>query len=301
MSPASSVRRLLKRVWHVVPLSLRTRAKERVLEVKAHRLEQEFARTAPATIPLGDSELERLAGRFPPIDSLYKYDAESLQLRGRERAAEVTALLPRPGRVLEIGAADAMTLWALRERGWETVGVDIELKPDPRAVAAGVVMHEMDATKLDFPDASFDVVFSHNTFEHLPDPRSTLHEIVRVLRPGGIAHLAFAGLGWSPHGSHMYKQIGVPYLAALFDDATIQRYVSKHGLPGGFPWINMWPVERFRALWDEIRDRVDVLTYRETRNLYSLSIIRELLPHFRRAPSFESLLVDSIVFDFRKK
>ena len=301
MSGGTAVRRLLKRVWHVVPLPLRERAKQEVLEMKARRLEREFARTTPATVPLGDAELESLASRFPPLDWPYKYDPESLLARGRERAAEVVALRARPGRALEIGAADAMTLWALRERGWEAVGVDIELKPDPRAVAAGVVMHQMDATKLDFPDSSFDLVFSYNTFEHLPDPRSTLQEILRVLRPGGIGHLAFAGLGWTPHGSHMYKQIGVPYLTALFDDTTIQRYVKKHGLPGGFPWINMWPVERFRGLWDEIRDRVDVLTYRETRNLFSLPIIRELLPHFRKAPSFESLLVDSIVFDFRKR
>ncbi len=40
---------------------------------------------------------------------------------------------------------------------------------------------------LPFPDASFDRVFSHALFEHLPEPEKAAAEIFRVLRPGGIA------------------------------------------------------------------------------------------------------------------
>jgi SAM-dependent methyltransferase len=44
--------------------------------------------------------------------------------------------------------------------------------------------------RLPFPDAHFDVVLSNTVFEHIPDPRPSLAEIKRVLKPGG-AFLAF--------------------------------------------------------------------------------------------------------------
>ena len=45
---------------------------------------------------------------------------------------------------------------------------------------------QMDAEKMIFPDAHFDVVYSRAVFEHLPDPGAVVSEIRRVLKPGGI-------------------------------------------------------------------------------------------------------------------
>ena len=44
-----------------------------------------------------------------------------------------------------------------------------------------------DAENLEFPDASFDVVFSHGVLHHTPDISAALREIHRVLKPGGRA------------------------------------------------------------------------------------------------------------------
>jgi SAM-dependent methyltransferase len=43
----------------------------------------------------------------------------------------------------------------------------------------------MDASNLDFADASFDLVSISNSLHHLVDPCQTLAEMVRVLKPGG--------------------------------------------------------------------------------------------------------------------
>lgn len=42
------------------------------------------------------------------------------------------------------------------------------------------------ANKMPFPDNTFDVVHVHQVLQHVPDPKSVLQEIKRVLKPGGI-------------------------------------------------------------------------------------------------------------------
>jgi SAM-dependent methyltransferase len=44
-----------------------------------------------------------------------------------------------------------------------------------------------DAERLDFPDSSFDLVYSHGVLHHTPDTAAAIREIHRVLRPGGKA------------------------------------------------------------------------------------------------------------------
>ena len=44
-----------------------------------------------------------------------------------------------------------------------------------------------DAEHLDFPDDSFDLVYSHGVLHHTPDTAAAVREIHRVLRPGGQA------------------------------------------------------------------------------------------------------------------
>ena len=44
-----------------------------------------------------------------------------------------------------------------------------------------------DAERLDFPDNSFDIVYSHGVLHHTPDTAAAVREVHRVLRPGGKA------------------------------------------------------------------------------------------------------------------
>jgi len=51
--------------------------------------------------------------------------------------------------------------------------------------AARIELRLADAKGLDFPDDSFDVVFSNTILHHVPEPGAFLREARRVLRPGG--------------------------------------------------------------------------------------------------------------------
>lgn len=65
------------------------------------------------------------------------------------------------------------------------VGIDVSPAFDPLA-AATVELQQGDATRLRFPDASFDCVYSYHALEHIPKYRTALQEMSRVLRRQGI-------------------------------------------------------------------------------------------------------------------
>lgn len=49
--------------------------------------------------------------------------------------------------------------------------------------------------QLDFPDNTFDALFSHNVLEHIGEPSKALQEMHRVLKPGGVIGIRDVDLG----------------------------------------------------------------------------------------------------------
>jgi len=94
----------------------------------------------------------------------------------------------------------------LKTIGRKVLGVDSNsLKELRRQLGVArlpkAVGRQMDATKLDFPDGSIDLVYSFNVFEHLPDPTSVWRDAKRVLRTGGVL-LTHLHLYTSDSGCH---------------------------------------------------------------------------------------------------
>jgi hypothetical protein len=46
---------------------------------------------------------------------------------------------------------------------------------------------QLDITTMQLPDASFDILVCSHILEHVPDDRTAMREMLRVLRPGGLA------------------------------------------------------------------------------------------------------------------
>jgi len=88
-------------------------------------------------------------------------------------------------RVLELGGGTGLQASLMAATGAAVDSIDVV------APAPGTPMHFpvrlYDGRTIPFPDASFDIVFSSNVLEHIPDLGLTLTETLRVLRPGGTA------------------------------------------------------------------------------------------------------------------
>jgi SAM-dependent methyltransferase len=91
----------------------------------------------------------------------------------------------RPRRVLVVGCGTGREAAQLAVTlGAEVIGIDIKPRWD-RAAAAVAKLQYGDATALEFPDRSFDLVYSYHALEHIPDFRRALSEMRRVLVDDG--------------------------------------------------------------------------------------------------------------------
>ena len=131
--------------------------------------------------------IARAYGRWAPV-----YDRVFGQVFARGRAAAIAASERIGGRILEVGVGTGLSLPDY-SRSNRITGIDIAepmlRKAQERVRALGLTnidaLSVMDATKLAFPDASFDVVVAQFVITAVPDPDGTLDEFARVVRPGG--------------------------------------------------------------------------------------------------------------------
>jgi phosphatidylethanolamine/phosphatidyl-N-methylethanolamine N-methyltransferase len=166
------------------------------------------------------ASIARAYARWAPV-----YDLVFGAVFERGRKAAITAAERIGGRILEVGVGTGLSLpdytWSNR-----IIGIDLS-EPMLRKAKVRVREHRltnvdalavMDARRLGFADAAFDVVVAQYVITAVPEPEATLDEFVRVLRPGGeiilVNHLGAEGgpraaferafaplarrLGWQP-------------------------------------------------------------------------------------------------------
>jgi SAM-dependent methyltransferase len=115
------------------------------------------------------------------------------QIRDDELRCMIPSLGPT-GRLLEIGAGSGWQAKRLVDHGFSVDAIDVGASEYRHARVWQV--SEYDGHHIPFPDASFDVVFSSNVFEHMAHVSAFQREVLRVLRPGGIAVHSMPSVTW---------------------------------------------------------------------------------------------------------
>jgi SAM-dependent methyltransferase len=89
-----------------------------------------------------------------------------------------------------------------------------------------------DATRMPFPDDSFDLVIASEVMEHIPADQNALDEVARVLRPGGVAAVTVPA--WLPERvcwllSDDYHNVPGGHVR-IFTRAELEAKIRRSGL-----------------------------------------------------------------------
>ncbi len=100
-------------------------------------------------------------------------------------------------RLLDAGCGTGRFSTVAVERGASVVSVDVG-RALLGLVARKTRSERVQGSVLDLPfrRGVFDIVLSSEVIEHTPDPRAAIHEMARVLRPGGTLVLTVPNRAW---------------------------------------------------------------------------------------------------------
>jgi len=138
---------------------------------------------------------------------------------------------PEPGRMLDLGCGSGWFLVAMRDRGWETYGVEINnAAAEVGREKAGLNIFSGTLQQASFPLEFFDYIRSNHSFEHISCPGETLDEIHRVLRPGGRLLIAVPNIDGL--NSRIFRQywwyLGAPVHPFGYSVRTLSKLLVKH-------------------------------------------------------------------------
>jgi len=177
-------------------------------------------------------------------------------------------------RLLEVGCGMGTDLLQFARGGAKVTAVDLT----PRSVEISrqhlLLYGEQgefavaDCEKLPFADESFDVAYSNGVLHHTDDTAGAVHEIHRVLRPGGEARVML----YHRHSLYYWGQIilrrGIlqaELLRGNSPEKIMSRYVEVNE-GGGRPLVKVYSRGEARKLFSmfcEVKIQVDQLTRAE--------------------------------------
>jgi 2-polyprenyl-3-methyl-5-hydroxy-6-metoxy-1,4-benzoquinol methylase len=108
-------------------------------------------------------------------------------LRKRE-AARISQILPKGGRVLEVGCASGDLLTHLKnDSGLDVAGIEMsEHAAETARSVHGLNIHTGTLFDAPYNPKSFDAIVMRHVVEHFPSPRDSLQQAALLLKPGGV-------------------------------------------------------------------------------------------------------------------
>ena len=179
----------------------------------------------------------RDASSYDLLTDQFDQFTERLSSPLAERMVRLASIRP-DDQVLDVGTGTGVVAFRAAKKlgdGGRVVGIDLSegmlaaanTKSDRLGIAERIEFRQMDAEKLEFPDATFDVAVSLFALLHFPNPLTALKEIYRVLKPGGRLVVA---VGSSPP---LFSMSGLAHRLKVLPD-VVRRVQGRQLVAPGF-------------------------------------------------------------------
>ena len=198
---------------------------------------------------LPDAYLTNVATRYPTHVFLAGNTQLIYQRQIRFLVGAVRSVLgrePRDAHVLDWGCGKGHNSYLLRCAGFRVTACDVVAQADDSAFgqAAPIIADQgievvplVDAVKLPFADASFEVVLSIGVLEHVANDADSLRELRRVVKRGGLGFICFLPYTFSwtqrlahARGDHYHSRLyGRAQLRAMAQAAGFKVLRMTHG------------------------------------------------------------------------
>lgn len=171
-------------------------------------------------------------GYYVPNGPLATGAYRPVTVANARRLVRDVAMRASGNRLLEVGMGAGHMLLLFHEAGFRVTGIDTN--PDAGAAIpkdAGLDVRVARLQDAGLPDDEFDVVFMKQVLEHIPDAASVVREILRVLKPGGVAYFEVPNTGgWEARafGPHWWN-LEVPRHIHHFTMPAMRAFLTDVG------------------------------------------------------------------------
>jgi len=139
-------------------------------------------------------------------------------------------------RLLDFGCGSAPHRALLKQYGFQWTGLDLRDSTDPAALARveGPTPEKValyDGSALPFGDQSFGVIWSYQSFEHVPNAEASMSECARVLCTGGLFSGSVSFLEpYHARSTFSYTPYGFHQLCERHGLKTVKIFIRNDGI-----------------------------------------------------------------------
>lgn len=138
---------------------------------------------------------------------------------------------PCPGPVLDVGCGDGLFA-RIAFDDVDVWGIDIDAAEGRWAAASKAYTQVIlgDVTQVTLPETFFATCVANCSLEHVPRIDLALKNILRSLRPGGLAYLFVPNAGWASYltSARLLTELGVPSLGTRIENAIDHQFKHHH-------------------------------------------------------------------------